>query len=768
MNARLIGIVFCTILLGLPHLPAAYGQAAQIRLRARSFVPSPNVVEPRVPTTFNRAGVPDAPDARRHVLIQFSRPIDAAILADVRRAGGTPLRYVPDNAISAAVTGTFDPYSIAGALWMGELEPIDRVSAETARDLGNAFPSHPLTVIEFHPDVERSTIARVLAGAGATMLDLPALPQYAAVIPTDERVIEQLARHDATAWIYPAPHDVDSMPAAVCDGVVRPEGIVANYAAMGDGWDGPGRGSARLGYVLSTTSADLPPDAALRELTRAMAEWSRHAAIAWEPGQGRDDTTSVHIFWGPTFHGDGFPFATGVLAHAFYPAPPVIEPVAGDVHFNDTYLWGASDPRRWDIFSVALHELGHSLGLAHSGDPESVMYPMYRGIVPGLAPGDIETLRLLYADAFPEPLPGGWATLAIGRNPTGTASEAGGRFTVSASGRDIWDTADEFRFVYQPLHGNGDIIARVDSLNGTHRWSKAGVMLRASNASGSAHAMALVSRSRGIAFQRRQELNGVSVHTEGGAGAAPAWLWLSRRGHRIEAYAASDGGDWRLIGADTIDLGSDVLAGLAVTNHDVAGLATAVFSHVSIVSLHNERWTAADIGAVGKTGSWVTSGTRFHVRGAGDDVWDRADAFHFVWQTIDGDGEIVARLLSVTQTRSWAKAGVMIRGGLERGAAHAFMLGSAAKGRAFQRRPAAGGLSVHTSAGPGSAPVWLKLTRRGNRVDAYRSDDGKEWILVDSAVIQLGRIAFVGLAVSSHTARATCDALFDQVAVIGQ
>lgn len=57
------------------------------------------------------------------------------------------------------------------------------------------------------------------------------------------------------------------------------------------------------------------------------------------------------------------------------------------------------------------------------------------------------------------------------------------------------------------------------------------------------------------------------------------------------------------------------------------------------------------------------------MRGAGDDVWDRADALHFVWQTIDGDGEIVARLLSVTQTRSWAKAGVMIRGGLERGAA---------------------------------------------------------------------------------------------------
>jgi len=37
-------------------------------------------------------------------------------------------------------------------------------------------------------------------------------------------------------------------------------------------------------------------------------------------------------------------------------------------------------------------------------------------------------------------------------------------FTMSASGVDIWGTADEFRFAYKSLNGNGSIIARVDSI----------------------------------------------------------------------------------------------------------------------------------------------------------------------------------------------------------------------------------------------------------------------------------------------------------------
>jgi hypothetical protein len=391
------------------------------------------------------------------------------------------------------------------------------------------------------------------------------------------------------------------------------------------------------------------------------------------------------------------------------------------------------------------------------------MYPVYRGMVDGLSSGDIAGVRSLYADPAVGEIPAWWTDSAIGA--TGSASHRDDRFTIQAGGRDIWDAADELRFVWRPLHGDGDIVARVDSLAGTHRWSKAGVMIRASEAPGSPHAFALVSRDKGVAFQRRRSADAISFHTDGGAGAAPLWLWLSRRGARVDAYAASDHGAWRLIGSDIIALGATALAGLAVTNHDAAGTATAVFSHVAVTAAAAPPWTGQDVGAVGRAGSWSAAGPRLHVRGAGADVWGAADAFQFVWQPLDGDGEIVARVARVQYTRSWAKAGVMIRDGLEPGAAHAFMLASAGKGYAFQRRPLAGGPSFHTAAGAGRAPGWIKLQRSGDLFRAFRSVDGVTWTLVGSETIPMGRRVLAGLAVSSHTTGAVCEAIFENVSV---
>ncbi|MCL5746586.1 MAG: matrixin family metalloprotease, partial [Acidobacteria bacterium] len=50
-----------------------------------------------------------------------------------------------------------------------------------------------------------------------------------------------------------------------------------------------------------------------------------------------------------------------------------------------------------DLFTVALHEAGHALGLAHSDKPGSVMYPYYRQAA-GLTADDIAGIRALYGD----------------------------------------------------------------------------------------------------------------------------------------------------------------------------------------------------------------------------------------------------------------------------------------------------------------------------------------------------------------------------------
>ena len=102
-------------------------------------------------------------------------------------------------------------------------------------------------------------------------------------------------------------------------------------------------------------------------------------------------------------------------------------------------------------------------------------------------------------------------------------------------------------------------------------------------------------------------------------------------------------------------------------------------------------WTSRDIGAVGVTGSATASGGTFTVRGAGADIWNSADAFHFVHQPVSGDVDVVARVASVEYVANWVKAGVMIRDQLTPESQQALMLVSAGKGLAFQRRVATGG-----------------------------------------------------------------------------
>ena len=186
--------------------------------------------------------------------------------------------------------------------------------------------------------------------------------------------------------------------------------------------------------------------------------------MRWRPAAGANEARSVTVFWGPRNHGDAFPFAPEVLAHAFYPAPAVPEPTAGDIHFNDAYTWGVGDPARYDIFSVALHESGHSLGLAHSTNPSAVMYPIYHGIVQGPTAEDIRAIQTLYAPTVRGVLPLGWADTPIGGAIKGDAVERNGIYTVTAAGRDVWGSRDELRFVSRTLSGDGDIKARLDSL----------------------------------------------------------------------------------------------------------------------------------------------------------------------------------------------------------------------------------------------------------------------------------------------------------------
>jgi hypothetical protein len=68
---------------------------------------------------------------------------------------------------------------------------------------------------------------------------------------------------------------------------------------------------------------------------------------------------------------------------------------------------------------------------------------------------------------------------------------------MGAGGADIWGNADQFRFAYKQLSGDGSIVARVDSMVAANAWTKVGVMIRENLEAGSRHAMVAVTPSNG-------------------------------------------------------------------------------------------------------------------------------------------------------------------------------------------------------------------------------------------------------------------------------
>jgi len=98
----------------------------------------------------------------------------------------------------------------------------------------------------------------------------------------------------------------------------------------------------------------------------------------------------------------------------------------------------------------------------------------------------------------------GWKAQDIGAlSRPGALSYEAGVFSLSSSGADIWNGADAFRFAYLPLSGDGEITARVLSLDPTNEWAKSGVMIRESLAPGSPFAMSVVTPSHGTSLQWR-------------------------------------------------------------------------------------------------------------------------------------------------------------------------------------------------------------------------------------------------------------------------
>lgn len=152
-------------------------------------------------------------------------------------------------------------------------------------------------------------------------------------------------------------------------------------------------------------------------------------------------------------------------------------------------------------------------------------------------------------------------------------------------------------------------------------------------------------------------------------------------------------------------------------------------------------WLEQDIGwpgNPGQAGSADQNGTTFEVRGGGEDIWNEHDHFHFVYQPMTGDGEIVAQVTRLDDGDGWIKAGVMMRAGLELDDPHMSMDVTNSNGATVQWRELKGQRSFDETPDPDTERegTWVKVVRQGNTFTNFITSGAEEdvaWIWYEGA-----------------------------------
>lgn len=179
----------------------------------------------------------------------------------------------------------------------------------------------------------------------------------------------------------------------VCDSHAPDDDTHIPFVLQGNKWD-----CRYVTYFFMNGTDDVPGTAEHDAVREAISWWDAFSNVDLIEVCNEAEA-DIRIAWNVGDHGDGRPHdngggATNVLAHAFFP-PPHNGALAGDLHFDDFENWSV-DGSGQDVFSTALHEIGHSLGLLHSTDLQSVMFAPMINQHTALTLDDVLGIRAIY------------------------------------------------------------------------------------------------------------------------------------------------------------------------------------------------------------------------------------------------------------------------------------------------------------------------------------------------------------------------------------
>jgi len=403
-------------------------------------------------------------------------------------------------------------------------------------------------------------------------------------------------------------------------------------------------------------------------------------------------------------------------------------------------------------------------------------------------------------DQVTSTMPSPWQSVDVG-SPlmAGKADYAASNqtFYVDGAGADIWSTNDQFHYIYQTLNGDGTIIARVRYQTNSSAWTKAGVMIKQSTTAGSPYVNALVTPdvspntpnvngvgctpdgclsplppitpAVGHGVRMQYNFNGsITPTTLAGYNSPNKWLKLRRAGNTFTSWESTDGNSWTQIGSTSVTMNGSATIGLFVCSHNIGQYSTVAFDHVQVTTQASPPppgplpapWLDTDVGSPAISGSANYANGVFTVNGSGTDIFGTNDQFNYVYQPVNGNGTLIARVTSQTNTSSNAKAGIMFKQSTTTGSSYILITITPGTSSFKVQYNFNGSIGGGTYTFPNA---WMKLTRVGTTFTAYVSADGVTWTKVLSKTLTFNTSATAGLFECSHNANALGTATFDHV-----
>jgi regulation of enolase protein 1 (concanavalin A-like superfamily) len=471
-------------------------------------------------------------------------------------------------------------------------------------------------------------------------------------------------------------------------------------------------------------------------------------------------------------------------------------------------------------------------------------------------------------------LPGALSSSDIG-NPAQTGSTSvindGSDYDVTGGGLNVWDSSDQFRFVYKQYSGDFDVRVRIAGVSEAATINAlVGLMARESLSANAANVfMRTYGQPGGLYKLGVRASTGAATTSAGGSATNSypnSWVRLQRSGNSFTGYFSTDGVNWTTISTANVAISSTLFVGMAVSSRSAAGTATAQFrsfgdvstaqppanpsnlvasvvSQTEIQLMWNDNssdetgfrieravgggsfvplvtvgagitgysdtttvagttytyrviatrngsdsnpavsapvttpsstvnFTAVDIGNPSPAGhsTVVSPGTAYDVAGAGANVWDNSDQFHFDYTQVTGDFDFSARIAGVTEAGGVnALVGLMARESLSANSRNVYMRTYGQSGGAYKlgSRSSTGGVTTSVGgAALNSYPnSWVRLTRVGNTFTGYFSTDGVAWTVVSTVTMALPSTVYVGFAVASRTNGSLATAQFRDVSL---